>query len=143
MEFQGNVWKEGRFWLVEIPALDLMTQGKTKAEALLMIEDATMGLIKAYFKIEKKETIKIDVTLYEKDIIALSSNQTNLLLSLSLKRQREKSGTTLQEAAGRLGSDSPNSYAQYERGRTNVSVLQYEKLLEAANPGSELKLTLV
>lgn len=143
MELQGNIWKEGKFWLVEVPALDLMTQGETKEEALIMIKDATIGLIRAYFKIEKKDGIKVDVIVYEKDIIALSSNHTSLLLSLSLKRQREKSGTTIQEAAERLGSKSPNAYAQYERGRTNVSVLKYEELLEAANPGSELKLTLV
>jgi hypothetical protein len=33
MELQGHVWKEGKFWLIEVPALDVMTQGKTKEDA--------------------------------------------------------------------------------------------------------------
>ena len=34
MRFSGKIFKDGKFWLVEIPILDLMTQGKTKKEAL-------------------------------------------------------------------------------------------------------------
>ncbi len=45
MELQGKVWKDGKFWLVEIPSLDVMTQGKSKKDALRMIEDAVAGLI--------------------------------------------------------------------------------------------------
>jgi transcriptional regulator with XRE-family HTH domain len=55
-------------------------------------------------------------------------------MALSLIRQREKSGSTVREAAQRLGSTSPNSYAQYEKGKTRISLDHYEKLLQAANP---------
>src|SRR6188768_4069447 len=39
MRFPGRVKKEGKFWLVEIPAFDASTQGRTKHEALAMAAD--------------------------------------------------------------------------------------------------------
>ena len=57
-----------------------------------------------------------------------------ILLAISLRRQREKSGSTVREVSKRLGSKSPNAYAQYERGRTGISLDKYEQLLMAANP---------
>ncbi len=67
-------------------------------------------------------------------MIGITSNNNKLLLALSLRRQREKSGSTVREASERLQSKSPNSYAQYEKGKTRISLDQYEKLLYAANP---------
>jgi hypothetical protein len=26
MELEGKIWKSGKFWLVEVPAIDVMTQ---------------------------------------------------------------------------------------------------------------------
>ena len=37
MRFEGKVFRDGRFWLAEIPLLEAMTQGRTRAEALAMI----------------------------------------------------------------------------------------------------------
>lgn len=132
MELEGKVWKEGKFWLVEVPSLNVMTQGKSRKEALLMLEDALMGLIHCYFEREA-EGFEIQINDY-KDVIGITSPNTKLLLAFSLKRQREMSGSTIQEVAERLGSKSPNSYAQYERGRIRISLDKYEQLLEAANP---------
>ena len=39
MRFPGRIRKDGKFWLVEIPAFDAFTQGRTKREALAMAED--------------------------------------------------------------------------------------------------------
>ncbi|MFA5904397.1 MAG: helix-turn-helix transcriptional regulator [Desulfobacula sp.] len=39
MRFSGTIYKDGKFWLAEIPILDLMTQGRTKKEAYEMIAD--------------------------------------------------------------------------------------------------------
>ena len=39
MRFQGKVYKDGKFWLAEIPMLDAMTQGYTKKEACVMVKD--------------------------------------------------------------------------------------------------------
>jgi len=39
MRFHGRVYKDGKFWLAEVPILDAMTQGHTRKEALAMVED--------------------------------------------------------------------------------------------------------
>src|SRR5438128_2892199 len=39
MRFQGELHKDGRFWLAEVPVFDAMTQGRTRKEALNMISD--------------------------------------------------------------------------------------------------------
>ena len=39
MRFEGRMRKDGKFWLVEIPAFDAITQGRTKREALGMARD--------------------------------------------------------------------------------------------------------
>jgi environmental stress-induced protein Ves len=51
MRFKGKVWKacdsvhKGKFWLIEVRALDVMTQGHTKREAFEMIADAIETLV--------------------------------------------------------------------------------------------------
>jgi len=39
MRFSGKIYKDGRFWLAEIPILDVMTQGHTRKGALEMAAD--------------------------------------------------------------------------------------------------------
>ena len=39
MRFPGRITKDGKYWLVEIPAFDAITQGRTKREAFAMAED--------------------------------------------------------------------------------------------------------
>ncbi len=134
MEFEGTVFKNSKFWLVEIPSLNLMTQGKTKKEALEMVGDALIGLVECYFESEIEEDFSVTSTEYAKGVIGVSSSDNKVLLALSLKRQREKSGSTVRQAAARLGSSSPNAYAQYERGKTRISLEKYDQLLRAANP---------
>ncbi len=44
MRLDGRIWKHGKHWLVEVPTLDAMTQGRSRAEAIRMVGDliATM-----------------------------------------------------------------------------------------------------
>lgn len=134
MQLEGRIWKSKKFWYVEVPALDLMTQGRTRKEALMMIQDVVIELATSYLPNVAKETYTITVTEYKNNIIGVSSSDNNLLFSLVLKRQREQSQTTVREAAERLGSKSPNAYAQYEKGKINISMDKFGELLHAANP---------
>ncbi len=134
MELEGTVFKDGRHWIIEVPSLNLMTQGRTKKEALEMIADAAVGLAECYFEVEMEKDFAITATEFGKDVIGISSNDSKILLALSLRRQREKSGATVREASARLGSKSPNAYAQYEKGKTKISLEKYDLLLKAANP---------
>jgi hypothetical protein len=134
MELEGKVWKSGKHWLVEVPSLDLMTQGYTKKEALLMIRDAVLQLVNSSFGNDLNKEFDVTVNDYKKTVIGITPTDIRILLALSLKRQREQSGTTVREASKRLGSDSPNAYAQYEQGKTKIPLEKYELLLQAANP---------
>jgi predicted RNase H-like HicB family nuclease len=140
MEFEGKVWKSktSKYWLVEVPSLDVMTQGTSYKNALLMIKDAIEMLLSGYFP--QEESVSIDVVDYKGGNIGVSAQDSKLLLALSLRRQRTKSGATVREVAGRLGSKSPNSYAPYERGEKKPSLDKFEQLIHAVNPSNPLRL---
>lgn len=128
MRLLGHVWKSknSRFWLVEVPDLDLTTQGETRGEALQMIEDAIAQLVNA-------KGFKVCIDLYSDSNFTVDASEPSLLMSLLLRRQREAAGLTVREASHRLGSSSPNAYAQYERGERSPSVEQLDALLRALN----------
>ncbi|MCB1084235.1 MAG: helix-turn-helix domain-containing protein [Simkania sp.] len=144
MELDGIVEKDskGKYWVVEVAALELMTQGKTKKNALFMIQDAVLELVEAYFGLAKRKSFKLNVHDDGNGGFGLSSNNDKLLLSLALRRQREVSGLTIREASSNLGNSSPNAYAQYEKGKINISLDKYEDLLHAANPKTTCSLRL-
>ena len=97
MEFEGKVWKSSGFWLIEVPSLDLMTQGKTKEKALKMLEELIVELTDYYFTKKEVKDFNICVNLYKKGVIGVSSLKRRLLLTLSLIRQREKSQSTVKK----------------------------------------------
>ena len=134
MELEGTVWKEGKFWFAEVPSLDLLTQGKTRKNALEMALDATMELMRDLFP--EKVTRKFGLHLYQYglDIFGLEATDNRLLLGLALRRQREKSGLTIREVALRLGSRSPTAYSRYEKGSLIPSINKFDQLLQAVNP---------
>lgn len=142
MELEGKIWKNKNHWLVKVSSLNIMTQGESREEALFMIEDAIMEYMKYYFEAEI-EGFELKINDYKKSVIGITSNNNKLLLALSLRKQREKSRSTIREASERLGSKSPNSYAQYEKGKTRISLDQYERLLQAANPHQHRQLRVI
>lgn len=142
MELEGKIWKSGKFWLVEVPAVEVMTQGHSREEALKMIADAIEGLVDCYFPDESKE-FRVTVQEYKRGIIGVSTSNNSLMLAFSLKRQREASKSTVREVSARLGSNSPNAYARYEKGRIRIPLEQYERLLQAVNPHQNFHLRIV
>lgn len=127
LTFDGKIWKEGKFWLVEVPALDIMTQGRTKNEAYEMIKDAIESHVRA-------EEFEIDVIPESTGTFILSvesPENTALLLGLMLKRLRAKSNLSLEEMRERLGVRSRYNYAQYEKGGILPGFTQMSNFLEA------------
>jgi DNA-binding XRE family transcriptional regulator len=131
MRFEGRIKKEGRFWLVEIPAFDAVTQGRTKREALAMAGDLIETMA---------DTKDFHVTVYRgsKEIFEVGANRIDIFLALLLRRQRERHGLTLAEAAERLGQRSRNAYARYEQGKAMPTVEKLEQLLKAIAPDQEI-----
>jgi predicted transcriptional regulator len=127
MRFSGRIKKDGKFWLVEIPAFDAVTQGRTKREAFEMAEDLieTMAGVRGF-----------RATVYPTggETFEIGANRVGVLLALLLRRQRERQGLTLAEVAERLGQRSRNAYARYEQGRAMPTVEKLEQLLKAIAP---------
>ena len=131
MRFEGRVKKEGRFWLIEIPAFDASTQGRTKREALEMAEDLIETMAGA-------EGFRVRAYPSGGETLEIEANHIGTLLALLLRRQRERQGLTLAEAAQRLGQSSPNAYARYEQGHVMPSVEKLEQLLKAIAPDQRI-----
>jgi predicted RNase H-like HicB family nuclease/DNA-binding XRE family transcriptional regulator len=123
MMFEGRLWKEGKFWLIEAPMLDVMTQGKTKAHALAMLQEAIELLA-------DRHDFSVTVKLHGEGV-TISSKETGTLIALALRRQRLKHGLSLAEVATRLKQASRNSYARYEQGRSVPSIEKLEELFRA------------
>lgn len=131
MRFAGRVWKSGALWLVEVPALDVMTQGRTRREALEMIADAIEGYV-------DKRDFRAEVRPSEGDAIEVGSRDVAALTALLLRRRRQASGLTLTEVAARLGARSHNAYARYEQGRSAPTVAKLAELLSVVDEGHDI-----
>jgi hypothetical protein len=97
MRFYGKVHKDGKFWLAEVPILDAMTQGHTRKEAFTMVEDLLETLA-------NRPGFSVTVHPGKHSDFDVSSTDTRGMISLLLRRQRERSGLSLAEAAERLGA---------------------------------------
>jgi transcriptional regulator with XRE-family HTH domain len=62
------------------------------------------------------------------------------MVGLLLRRQRERSGLDLAEAAARLGAKSRGAYARYERGTSVPNLEKLTELLQAVAPGRDFAL---
>lgn len=130
MRFEGKVTRDGRFWLAEIPLLDAMTQGRTRAEALEMIADWLVTMVnRAGFHARAHPRGKHEFEVSGSDAAAMTA--------LLLRRKREASGASLRDVASRLGASSRNAYARYERGDAVPTLDKLDALLKAAAPGGD------
>ncbi len=134
MRFQGKLYKDGKFWLVEVPVFAAMTQGRTRKNALMMIADwfATM--------LDRPD---FAVTVYEgnEGNFEIAASDTKAMVGLLLQRQRQVHGLSLAAAAERLGVKSRNAYARYEQGSSIPTIEKLDKLLRAVSGGRDFVLS--
>ena len=131
MRFEGRIVKDGKLWLAEIPAFDALTQGRTKREALEMAKDLVETMA-------NERGFRITVYPVAPRTFEIGANRVRTFLALLLRRQRERQGLTLAEAAERLGQSSPNAYARYEQGKSVPTVEKLEELLAAIAPDQRI-----
>ena len=127
MRFEVVLKKEDSLWLIEAPALDVMTQGRTRKEAYEMLKDAVELLV-------DRKGFVVTLDIVRRGAVYLSANDRDQLIALMLRRQRQKYGLTLQEMARRLGSRSPNTFARYEQGKSRPTVAKLLELMAAIDP---------
>ena len=133
MRFHGKMYKDEKFWLAEVPILDAMTQGRTRKEAFNMVKDLLETLA-------NRPGFVVEVRPGRQGDFEVSSSDTRGMVSLLLRRQRERSGLSLAEAAARLGAKSRNAYARYERGTSVPTIEKLTELLQAVSPGQDFVL---
>jgi hypothetical protein len=134
MQIDGKVWKDGKFWLAEIPFLDLMIQSKTKKGLPEMVKDAIELLV-------NEPSFTVQATL-SGDILSLEASDFKNLIALILKRLRSKNNLTLEEVTARLNEKSINSYAQYEQAKHYPGFEKFEELLRAVEPNASISMVL-
>lgn len=124
MVVEGLVEKDGKFWIAEIPFIDVMTQGKTKKEAYLMAADAVKELLELNYT---------EVIVYQGDSgkLYLQIENDDKLLPFVLKRQRELKNLSLREVAKMAGDVSHQPYYKYETGKRALSYKVFQKYLKA------------
>ena len=128
MRFEVQAGKDGKFWLIEVPALDVMTQGRTRKDACQMLSDAIELLI-------DRADFEVCIHVAKKgQQLSLSANDPDRLIALMLRRQREKYGLTLEQMAQRLDSISPNTFARYEQGKARPTLAKLLELMQAIDP---------
>ncbi|MBI4819896.1 MAG: helix-turn-helix domain-containing protein [Deltaproteobacteria bacterium] len=128
MLLAGRVIRSGKHWAIEIPILGVVSQGRTKREALEMICDAVESLA-------NQPGFSVDVRHAEGDRFVVGSNEPATLAAFLLRRVRERSGLSLAEAAERLGASSRNAYARYEQGKAVPTITKLSELLQAVAGG--------
>jgi hypothetical protein len=131
MRFQGRLQRDGRHWLAEVPVFDAMTQGRTRTEALDMIADWFVTMVGG-------PRFDVRVVNASGANFEIAAADTRPMISLLLRRQRQKSGLSLAAVAERLGAKSRNAYARYEQGTTAPTVEKLAELLQAIAPDREI-----
>jgi len=131
MRFSGIVFKDGNFWLAEIPILDIMTQGHTQKESYDMALDVIKSMI-------NKDGFELEIYKGKNGNFEIASPDSKSLISLLLQRKREISGLSLSQVAARLGVSSRNSYARYEKGESMPTIGKLSELLKAVNPDVDI-----
>ena len=131
MRFRGKLQRDGKHWLAEVPVFDAMTQGRTRGEALDMIADW-------FASIAGRPRLDVRVVNVGSTDFEIAAVDTRPMISLLLRRQRQKSGLSLAAVAQRLGVKSRNAYARYEQGTTVPTVEKLAELLHAIAPDREI-----
>lgn len=126
MKLEGRIWKNHKFWLVELPLLDLLTQGNSKKHALFMIKDAIKLLI-------NDKSFSCEIITVKDEVFYFETEKIDLLIPLILKRLRERNNLSIREVAKKLGHKSHTAYARYETGKVKASLdkfVEYVKIID-------------
>ncbi len=124
MRLSGYVVKSEKYWLIEVPILDVATQGRSKKDAYFMIADAIECLV-------NRPDFKISAHPGKGEYFEISASDDSILTAFLLQRERQRSGLSLKEVAQRLGAKSINAYARYEQGRATPTIQKLSQLLAA------------
>ncbi len=131
MRILGHLRRDGRHWLADMPALDGMTQGRSRAGG--GTHGGRLGGI-----LIGRRGVSVTAEAGPGDTFHVRCSDPAALVGLLLRRQREHAGLSLADVAHRLGASSRNAYARYEQGGAMPSVTKLDELLAAVAPDHDL-----
>ena len=131
MRLSGKIFNGGKYWPIEVPLLGVFTQGKSRKDAYFMIADAIEELV-------NKPGFKISVFPGKDEYFEIAASDEAVLIAFLLRRERLRSGMTLEQVAERLGARSANAYARYEQGRTTPTIAKLSQLMSAVSPKGDV-----
>lgn len=123
MKLQGTYYKDGKFWITEIPFISLMDQGKSKAESLKMIKSSIEELM-------SEVNLKCEIEDLGNGEFVVSSNNVKLLTCFVLRRLRESQGLSIRDVGSKLGLKSHTEYARHESGSTAMTFETFNRYIE-------------
>ena len=138
MKLKGKLKKDGKFWLIEVPVLSAITQGRTKKEDFEMIEEYIINMSEEYFS----KTLKLNITKLINNEFEIETNNTILLTALVLRSLRVSQDLTIKAISEKLGYSSVNGYAQYEQSKRELSCHKLSEMLSVLNPKVKLLIDL-
>jgi len=94
MRFAGQVFRVGKSWAIEIPILDIVTQGRTKKEAYEMIADAVESLV-------NKKGFEVRVFGAKGAVFEIGASDQGALTALLLRRMRQRAMSSSSRAWAR------------------------------------------
>lgn len=124
MQILGNLWKDGKFWVIECPTLDVSTQSDTKKGALQMMVDLVQTMV-------GDRKYNVSIRTMAKDGFAMTFKNPTPIIAAIIARSRSSSKATLTEIAKAIGSKSPNAVYQYETGKHDPGMEKLNQLLNA------------
>jgi DNA-binding XRE family transcriptional regulator len=128
MMITGRIFKTGKWWAAHAPIAGVATQGRSRADAKVMLADALEALVdRPGFKVTVSE-------LDASGAVLIEANPSAALAARVLHYQRGMHGLTLAAVADALGASSRNAYARYEQGRAAPTLDKLCELLRAVAP---------
>ncbi len=124
MKLQGKYYKDGHFWISEIPFISLMDQGKSKSESLRMIKSSVEELM-------SEVSLKCEIEDLGDGEFVLASEDVKLLTCFVLRRLREAHGLSIRAVGAKLGLKSHTEYARHESGQTAMTMETFNRYIEA------------
>jgi len=136
MVLRGSIHKEKSYWVIDVPDLEITTQGRTRREAYEMIQEAIELHVNA-----KRFKVRLEpIGRYE---FVVSANNTALFLGLMLKRQRQINGLSISDVTKRLKKNTNTYYHQYEQGKATAGIDKLSQFIEVMNPDLRVEIGLV
>ena len=134
MRLPVRIWKDGKFWIVEAACLDATTQGRSRKEALAMLEDWVRS------SLDSKDYV-VNVEHVSGNDAVMSVEDPKPLIGLMLQRTRALSGLTYAAVANGLHAKSRNAFRQYETGQHDPGLSKLCELVGVL--GFQLEINLV